>query len=1470
MSQEPVDMSLANVMDSIALNGSKDLLKKFHWAIKKVVDADRQDDEKEEGKEGGLTQDELIQLIRAWEPKRDIMCLYVRWARQLRRNFNLDSIATLLCLSRQCDYTPVDFLRKVKMLSVYKNQQSSYGVAFQFDVPNRHDINKERLHKEFIGLSVTLALLQEQVTNSASILGKTGMRHRSPRIAIPIPICMDKDNAKNDATANVVTHPTVEFHTQSSLLNRIWISIKHRWLSLHITEHLFREPNASWLYQDALVFSFQMMAPCGPSRFEFLSPLAGYCLQFQTQESIEAKRSRLRSIWNDPSLFLSYGNTCLTHFSADAKSRIIIACFQDLLSEIPANSKQISYHRDQSLIRRWTILRAYVFHFWLDAASNSSLKATVTRVTNSTAFGKKKRKADQGCHHTQPTSMQVNQSSRSSTVPRSQVSCEKDSTSSKKQSSAGGLQSIISTRRTPPDPATTTPDQHQGTTHVVLDGKIGKTSKNDTLLSSLNTALKDCPIKNATWTSFRLITADELNRYVKSYLVINRLDGMDVVSELSPLEVYSANNLHDLFHCRLTGSVPFYPRGAIGQIYLTILQEADCFIDTLAKSFHVAREQSEIFVEHAHQLPSMQALLSLCKAVTLHGTVDSKRAIGQYRVNLGNGGQNWVKGAPCALHGLQFAKNLEKDGTYNVTEVLHTIGRLAEFTWKIMCSFQNEANDHPIAPDYFRRQLYASHLNKYLNMDAEVGFEDLTLVVSLLHPISHDVTKHKDTMNDTVAGYTRTGAFNLVMINDDEAIPSIIHFQVLCNFRKVIGHYVVPFHKYLSPVAKHAREYFARWHRSIHAVYAGKADQVPCTNDRSPFFLDDSLEYSLIAISEEGKHKQSISSEYILTEVGISRTLSLSMFIDPLVNLQHHLKFDQTIELAFACSFLSNPFWFDWTMSTLIPRHNNPNDPFEFGLHPFYDWSRTTVEIFGTWQGGPYNRWSPCGGSKETVIETFGAQPRATRDERRLGENKLSQVVSVLNEHVAWINSLSSFGIMPVIDMPLSMLKDRCNQTIREIGKIASCQFSHFRLAILTTILSGCGLLKEGKHLRNLMYPVKGSASFKHLSRPVADFMSPQRATALCNNIENEAVSNDGTGVVEEDQHDLFMQYLSAELGFPVYVRDEIECILCESHPMRSLNCRDWFRKGMSLYDCNEKGEFFCRKYGRNTEWMKLRPPEHYAFAYLEISPVLYIPLDPMLSYYAADFGDELRSKKVVFKGRSSKTSSHQQSYTKSYQASKDKLCRLSLQTADFFLGSDKKKNKISSIFVLGDAEHAVEPTRCNDVEQYRTGKILHRYLQTLPIAKSPLSLYMAAGCYHKDAELHNDQVTVYPGHIDKPFVHTAWFVPLGGTPFFTVVAVSTSYNLVQDPTSLQIFDEWREKLTTSEARKVDEFLQDFEVQAKLHMRLDSVIRLIYLIKCGSVLSFPANQCYHATITPKKPSGYPRDLFIFHPLDGIS
>jgi len=88
------------------------------------------------------------------------------------------------------------------------NAQTTYGVTFHYlIVTNSKDVDNEKLTKEFLGLSVTLSLLQEQVTESGSILGKTGMRQKGPRAARPIEIPLWTMIPKTQ-TQNIVSWPT--------------------------------------------------------------------------------------------------------------------------------------------------------------------------------------------------------------------------------------------------------------------------------------------------------------------------------------------------------------------------------------------------------------------------------------------------------------------------------------------------------------------------------------------------------------------------------------------------------------------------------------------------------------------------------------------------------------------------------------------------------------------------------------------------------------------------------------------------------------------------------------------------------------------------------------------------------------------------------------------------------------------------------------------------------------------------------------------------------------------------------------------------------------------------------------------------------------------------------------------------------------------------------------------------------------
>jgi hypothetical protein len=194
---------------------------------------------------------------------------------------------------------------------------------------------------------------------------------------------------------------------------------------------------------------------------------------------------------------------------------------------------------------------------------------------------------------------------------------------------------------------------------------------------------------------------------------------------------------------------------------------------------------------------------------------------------------------------------------------------------------------------------------------------------------------------------------------------------------------MVPFSYGVEDIRRHVQDYLANWqHGMDQVVFTGREVNAPTPFDRSNFFLDDNLPYKNIEISD------GIFGDYLLTEISPSRVLSFSLFIDPLVQLKDDLCFDQRIELGFVCCLLSSPFWFDKTMNHLIVKHRDNQDPFKFGIHPFFDWAKTTVATFGNYQGGPHSRWSPCGGDV-TVLEIFGAQTAATATQRLDGESKL-------------------------------------------------------------------------------------------------------------------------------------------------------------------------------------------------------------------------------------------------------------------------------------------------------------------------------------------------------------------------------------------------------------------------------------------------------------------------------------------------
>jgi hypothetical protein len=1320
---------------------------------------------------------EIEKTIRELKPKEDIICLYVRFARQLPSNFHIDSMATVLCVAKQCNYPPYKFLHDVQTLLVCQSS-CGYKLSFWFK-PGKDD--EKQIENKFVGLSLTLKLLEATISKSCANLGKVGMRQKGVRepVDVQLPI------GQNETVHSKLKAP-IEFHKQKSLQARLWQGINHRWLAFALVELLFKHDEFySWTVKQNFIFSVQIFAPCGPSRYDFLDPLCGFCFRFTTQEEINANRNHLQKIWEDPSTFMENGNIFLREKSISAKTQQIVECFINLKELL---RRKMQYNRWLPFQTRLQMLRAYTFQFWLEKTANHNIKnAVLGAISPETRTGVS---AKSKLSHTDTNPLHI-----SPPQPRK----------ARTSTCVNGMESLITSRK-----------------HLVLP----PLSTNDKHCEVPNPKINDgCQLKEYTaskWKAIRLMSQDELNHVVSSYLIIKTDMCMDIVSKLSPFEVYSADRLKDYPHSRVHGRPGYTPKELVGQVVLHIGSDTNEFVGTKLRIFHIARDGSSFFKEHGHILPTIEDCAVLCRIVTKFGTIDGKRSNGQYRIFIGNGGQNRPNGVPAVLVDNGLEKSLRSDPETDADSVLLSIGRLTEFIWNVMVDMQRQARDSPLAPDSIRHKMYSRHLSGHLGMDETVAFEDITVAVAIIHPHYNNLNEHKDVMNDNIAGYTRTGCLNMCFRFDD-GDDVVIHFQVVTNFRKVIGQYMVPFARGLQSTIRHAREYLNKYKWSMESIFGGRGMQIPNPFARKNFYLDDDLPYQSVVIFDGAKAGQeNIIREYLLTCIGPSRVLSMSMFIDPIRHAQKILKYDQCIELAFIASLLNNPFWFDYVMTSLLAKHVDAQSDFQFGRHPFFDWSRTTTELFGTWQGGPYNRWSPCGGER-SILEVFGAGLKATLKEQEEGNNILESVVGVLFEHLQWVDSLADQSYADLsIDLPLTMVQKHMEEVREKIGAIAKCQFSLFRLGIFTTIVTGTGLLKPGRHLKHLMYPVRGAASFRHLTFPSADQISQENADAIADSTGTILV-NSIDDCIDSCYHDRAMMYLSTSVGCEVYVRDEMECLLCESHPSRNLaQCRDWFKRGQTIYDCTPEGLVIERSFGKKTSWKIVDPIcSPYTFAFLQ-TPVIYVSKDKRLTEISMTLGAELRDPTtnawLRWDGRKSTTSKAIQQYDNGvFQPAG--LSHHRYKVAHVYDGRFAKSTAKQSMMILGNAMTVqVLKDKCSNAENSIHFLELMDYLNSTFLSLSS-GLVMRAASYHQGELNNHSSPTFFPFHYDKAFARTVWFVPTSNHLFFTLVAVPSEWHVGQDAQSKRLFERWLSTITSSDKRSVEVFMDAMRKSLCLHGR---------------------------------------------------
>jgi hypothetical protein len=202
--------------------------------------------------------------------------------------------------------------------------------------------------------------------------------------------------------------------------------------------------------------------------------------------------------------------------------------------------------------------------------------------------------------------------------------------------------------------------------------------------------------------------------------------------------------------------------------------------------------------------------------------------------------------------------------------------------------------------------------------------------------------------------------------------------------------------------------------------------------------------------------------------------------------------------------------------------------PFRFDEHPFYDWEKLTKQTFGTYQGGPYSRYS-CGGMDHASI--FGLKLEGG-EWRTSGKQKLEDVIGILYQLVCWVNSLEEKE-----DVPIQDVQERFQRCREDMKQICSCEFGYFRMGVFLTIVSGSGMLESGRHLLQLVYPVAGTASYNHLQKPNIDCLRIDQMKALEIFVNNpEAGYRTEEQVVEIEFFEEAMQMLASMNDRPVHL----------------------------------------------------------------------------------------------------------------------------------------------------------------------------------------------------------------------------------------------------------------------------------------------------------------------------------------------
>ena len=969
---------------------------------------------------------------------------------------------------------------------------------------------------------------------------------------------IDSSQKSQKTSAEPQTMPAYSFHTSSLLgyhmpqcfKQRIWRNIRTQRLGFEVVRLVFgpqlKKHSRKRVSFDEMILEFLVASTMHRKTCSvYMEFLANLCLIFANVQSLTTGYESFKKdmVLEEDKHTIPSKVARRASFPLQQKVDRVVSAYQHIINgdyrTYSIGTGRLARDKDKQL----QTIRFLVFHYWLSFGVNDEMKHLVEDKVyqGSSAATRKDRKTSKtpNTHATERANSADHVVAKFADTVLPSVMLEFRRSSSHHLTTTNPGLSSIDDRSAPSSPSTTALLDPQPTTNNPDSTSIDHEKNFHTL-----NGLQFCP-------------DNEISDRLSSQLFINSGHQLYCL-ETSTLEVYCATNLRKRKHWRQTRFIDRRVDGStnspgplIANTIVTYVPSSTSeYIDGANDVLSVARSSSDIF--RRNELVLKGDLMALLRHCASCGAKDDCRRDGWFARVMDFG----VKPELGTIYGNKFFKTNNSCNAAQMNTIRQTLANVVDFVWLTCAEMQKEANLPPMGGNLIRHRSFGAKVAKLLGCSFS-EFEAVTVTCMLLSPNAGYCKEHTDRLNDSLYAYSKTGTLNTVMV-DSNNDPYML--QVICNFRKNGGSSFDP-----TAVIQNFRAYHQNLQSDYARAFASTSGGTFIRNpsDLTTFHLDRNVLHENKRLSANNQTR----AEIISLTIGTSRVLSCSAYFHPVYQNVKRFDYEQLTEIFFFASFLNTPLVFNHSFREVFGCGGTSS---MVEGHPVFALSKHMVEHFGTILAGDSTRFSPA---NNTFQEMF-CDPNTCKK----AGSQLKKVVRVLHSWMCFIDEKQA--LQTAKELPLWEIDQRMDQTLSDIKTVTGTQldFSKFRLSLFTTFVSGIGLVKPGLHLHQFFFPTKGTASYKHLNKPLGDRV---KMPSIIENREKDLSSS------VFDTVDSKMEVISNEMKWPKHRRDVVEVHLCESVANRYLNKKDVFFRGQNIFHL-KNGKPVTKKFDSVGRWEDL------------------------------------------------------------------------------------------------------------------------------------------------------------------------------------------------------------------------------------------------------------------------------------------